>query len=276
LNARLPALCPALLLALTALPAVALAQTNKFDIYVDGKKVGEETYSLNKAKAGYKLEGRLRFRLNGTDGDFTSEFKYTDSHTFLEGTLTNQNTLLMTSFVPDKAHTELAVAKFQGHAGSNSELVAIGQNLVILPPFDPGAAQEVLSLATTHPTPDAIYNVYLPGSGGAGGGGGGRRGGGGAAVGDDSGASENDGRSHDGKWFRGKDSGGTLDGKPILLHTYMLAYGKTRFLFYADENDTLMLLNVPTLKSTYVRSNFKLNAATSAPSSAATPESRKP
>lgn len=262
---RLSLLHATLALAFLIAPAVMLAQANRFDLIMEGKKIGSESYTLAPAKGGYALDGKLNFRVAGADGDFVSEFKFGEDYSFIDGTITDQATRHRTTLVPNKAHNSMTVTLFQG-AGHNPTIVDIKPNLVILPPFDPGAAQAILLLATTHPTADSLYNLFVPVPGG-GGGGGGRRGGGAAAA--DTDASAEDGTTaHDARWFKGKDSGGTLDGKPVLLHTYMLAYGKSRYIFYADDSNTLMLMNVPAIKATYIRSNFKLNAA---PPSAAAP-----
>jgi hypothetical protein len=82
--------------------------------------------------------------------------------------------------------------------------------------------------------------------------------------------------AYDSGWFKGTNSGGTLDGKPVLLYTCTLAWSKTRFIFYEEGNIALMLLNAPTSKSNYFRSNFKLNAASPASSAATQSESLKP
>ena len=267
MNLRLPLLALALLL-----PAAAQAQADThagtFDLIVSGVKIGKSTYKVEKTKAGYKLTNRATYRVAGTDGDQSDDFKFNDSFGYIDGTTTDHNTQLQTGYVPNKTRDQATITHFQG-AAHDSSVIDIKPDLIVLPPLDAGAAEVALLLATTHPTPGNKYSLLIPGGAGAGsGGGGGRRGGGAPSANTTADASalppgDND---LDATWIKGKDTSGTLDGKLLLLHAYLFSAGGLRIILYADTDNNLMQLNAAAFHASYTRQNFKLNLGPAAQS----------
>ncbi len=140
----------------------------------------------------------------------------------------------------------------------DSRKLAIKPDLVFLPSFDAGAAQVMLLLATTHPTATNLYNVLIPGAGSTGRGAPPAEPTGGDAPAAAPRAGNN---AYDAAWAKGPDAAGSLDGKPVTLHTFVLSGGKATWTFYADDQNTLMQLDASMAGASYVRAKFKLNPA---------------
>jgi len=228
-------LARAAVLLLAAFPAVLLAQSQTFDLKTENKVVGHDTYSMSKAKQGFKITSHYEYRADGREGEFANEYKLADDYAFGEISVTDNTGHMHSSYVPTKARTAVTVSRFQAGA-QDSTSVPIKTDLMVLPPYDVGAAQAVLLLATTHPSTNGIYSVIIPDGGK----------GGPAAV--------------EAKWLKGREVTGTLDGKPVTLSTYLLATTTLRMAFFADSNNTLMQCDLPQLKTSYIRSKFKLDA----------------
>jgi len=239
---------------IAALPSQA--QSNSFDLMSGARNMGHVTYTFAKAKQGYKLTSRVSYHINGIDSDVSDEFKFSDTYTYLEGGASSVTTQMHTSYMPNKARTDLTVGMVQAGV-QDSHHLAIKPDFAVMPPYDAGAAQVMLLLATTHPTADNLYNIVVPGSGGAGAGKG-------APPPDSSDASAPHqapgNNAYDALWTKGPEAAGTLDGKPIALHTYILTAGKSTWTFFADDANTLMQLDNSMLKASYIRAKFKLDA----------------
>ncbi len=254
-----------------------MAQSNVFDLGLDGKKIGTSSYTLEPVKGGIKMVERGRFRLGGADTDTTDEFKYSDTYSFLDGSAVDHNTNLQSAFVPSKARDIVTLGRVLGGA-HQTNIAQVKPDLILLTPFDAGAVQAALLFVKAHPTEKNTYSLLIPGGGafGGGGGGGGRRGGGGETP--EPGAAADgpllppNGDALEVVMLQGKDTSGSIgDGKPFLLHTYVLGAGKMRIIMYADEKDQLMLVNAPAFHASYVRQNFKINMGTPSQPPAAAP-----
>jgi hypothetical protein len=243
------------LLALS-LAATASAQTNTYDLQSGGHSLGRASFTLARTKQGFKLSSHLSYHINGVESDISNEFKLSDAYAYLEGASSSISSQMHTSYVPNKTRTDLVIGMVQGGV-QDSRHLAIKPDLAIMPPFDPGAAQVMLLLATTHPTGKNLYNVVVPGSTGGGGrgesspppdpseGGGGHQPAGNNAF--------------DALFTKGPDGNGTLDGKPMAIHTYILTAGKNTWTFFADDQNNLMQLDNSMVRASYIRAKFKLD-----------------
>jgi hypothetical protein len=247
----------ALLLAL--IPPVVNAQVNEFDLHQNGKSVGHGSFAFETKGNEVKLVSNFIVNIKNFADGTRDEFTYTDGYAFLEGIQTSKTMNLQESFVPNKQRKELTIAFVFDGSGS-SRIIDMKPNLVVLPSFDVGAAQALLTLATSHPTPDNHYTIYIPDNGAAG-------------------KARSDGpsfmspapvkpedslppgpHSYDSIWVKGGAVTGTLDGKPLKVNTYALAFGKFRWIFFADEQNNLMQVNVSLIHGSYIRDKFKLDA----------------
>src|SRR5580704_8067873 len=123
----------ATLLALTVIPATVLAQPNTFDLLSGARNVGRSTYTLSKAKQGYKLSSRVSYHLMGIESDSTNDFTFSDAYAYLNGSSSSTSTQMHTSFTPNKPRTELVIGMVQGGAQDSRHLV-IKPDFTILPP----------------------------------------------------------------------------------------------------------------------------------------------
>jgi len=257
----------ALLPLIVVVPSLLVAQTNNFELHLAGKPIGKANYSIGPAKNGLKLTSRYSFHMVGPDGarsesDFLDDFKFDASYKYLDGTIDDKVHLKNRGLLPNKNFTEMSISQYSG-GSEPTTFITIAPNLMMLPNFDVGAAQAALLLATTHPTSDNKYALLVPAPGGGGGSGGGRGRGkapDAASTGPDAQDAALPGdRSVEAIWVKGTPFTGTLDGKPLNVNSYMLAVGKFRWLFFADESNNLMQLNVSMLHASYIRENFKLD-----------------
>jgi hypothetical protein len=234
-------LCSALLIAL-ALPAAAIAQSASFDLVVDGKISGHDTYSLSKTKQGYKLSSKLRYNVHAAEGDFSNEYKFNGNYAYLDASLTeNGSSPMMTSYVPNKTRTELTIGRVQ--SGSQAtDFFPIKPDFFLLPPFDAGAVQGLL-LAAMQPSAPSVFTVYSP------------------TAGSDRGHSA----AVDAKWVKGPGVSATLDGKPFTAQTFLLATPAFHWILYSDDAHNLLQCDLPSVKTSYIHQGFKLNDPAPAP-----------
>lgn len=239
-------LCLALLLP----AAVASAQSGVFDIVSKDKVIGHTSYTLDKAKDGFRLKSKYAYKLNGMDTSVADDFRLSADYAYVDGSASNQVTQMHTAYTPNKARTTLVIAQMQGGVQESHNL-AIKPNLAVVPSYDAGAAQVMLLLATTHPSADNQYNVMVPAAAAAGA----------PTTKDDPGAAQVPGgnNAYDSLWTKGADATGTLDGKPVTVHSYTLAAARNKIVLYADDANLLMQVDAPLLRASYIRAKFKLD-----------------
>jgi hypothetical protein len=247
----------ALLLAVFASHA-ALAQNNTFELHLNGKKIGKDTFTISKAKQGYKISSHYSYSTLGYEGQYNAEYHFDDNYSLIDCGLDNTGTMLHYAYTPNKAMSAINISTMQVGSQS-SEFVDIKPDF--LPNFDPAAAQALLLHALTHPTPDNKYNVLIPSFHSAPSGGGGK---GSAPAAAPTAAPAGDSlppgnHAYEAVWIKGGPLTGTLAGRPIKIGTYALAFGNFRWIFFADEQNNLMQLNVTLIRASYIRSDFRLD-----------------
>jgi hypothetical protein len=229
------------------LPAAALAQNAAFTLLQGDKPVGKDTYTLAKAKNGFKLSSRYSYHLNGTEFSFQNDLKFNDAYGYLEGGSNNNATQSHLSFAPNKPQTDLTITTLQAGI-MDSHHLAVKPGFVLLPVYDPGAAQVMLLLATTHPSADNLYSIVVPSSASA------------PPSADGSPVQGTAGNfAYDALWTKSPDTTGTLDGKPTPVHAYTLKTGNNTWIFYAADDNTLLQCDVSMLHASYIRNGFKLD-----------------
>jgi hypothetical protein len=231
--------------------SAALAQNNTFDIQVGNRSIGKNTFMIAKAKQGYKLNSHCTTQFGGSESSTNSEFKFDDNYAFVIGTSSDAVSQMHTSLIPNKPRTSLTFNRIVTGA-EDSRFLAIKPDFAVMPPYDAGAAQIMLLLATTHPTSSNLYNIVVSDSA--------RSGPPSNVEGTTPIAAPHPGNNaYDALWTKGLDATGTLEDKPIQLHSFVLTAGKSTWTFYADASNTLMQLDVSMLKASYIRAKFKLD-----------------
>ena len=242
------------LIAIAPTAAVLHAQTNTFDIVSGGKVVGHSTYTLAKAKQGFRLQGRTTYVIRPAEARTTDDVRLTDNYGFVQSSITDQNSQIVYSYIPDKSRTTLTIGTIQAGA-MDSHSLPIKPDVAFLPSFDAGAAQVMLLLALTHPTSTNLYNVIVPGNSGHS-----QKQSDAKSLDAEAGDSHPGDNDYDVLWAKGADATGTLDGKPITLHSFTLT-GKVNWTFYADDQNNLMQVDSSQDKASCVRANFKLGGS---------------
>jgi hypothetical protein len=249
---------------LLAVPAAGFAQISPaslnqpvtFELHLAGKPVGKDVYTITKSKQGYKLASHLEGKLHNSDLDFKDSISYTDDFSYLDFGQVAQGTNQQISYLLSKDHKEMTIAVVAaGRTSSSPDPINPTDALVVLPPFDAGAAQALLSYAVSHPTPQNHLSVYLTPGYSLGGG----------RPDPNAPPAPADDTLPPGVhcftavWLKGAPLTGTLGDKPVTVNSYALAFGKARFIFFADQDNNLMQVNVSLLHGSYIRENFKLD-----------------
>ena len=173
--------------------------------------------------------------MHGQDGDYSNDYKFNDSYAPLEvATSINSEQPTLISYIANKTRTEVTISRVSGGSQTN-DFFAIKPDFFMLPPFDAGAAQAFL-LASALPATPSTVNIYVP--------------------------TFNDIRTHgtpaDARFVKGPTVNGTLDGKPVTAKTFLLFTPDFRWIFYADDTNTLLQLDEPIAKASFVRQHFTL------------------
>ena len=237
----------------------ASAQSNTFELQSGGKVIGKDVYTLAKAKQGYKLSSRVGYHLAGAETDTIDDFRLSEEYAYQDGGASSLASQMRTSFTPNKPRTMLTIGMVQAGVQDSRQL-AIKPDFAILPSYDAGAAQAFLLEAVLHPVASNLYNVVVPGGSAAGP----RPGDTGADPTAGRGAAtvaQSGNQAYDTVWTKGADTSGSLDGKPVALHSYSLASTRGTWTFYADDANMLMQVDASMTHSSAVRAKFKLDAA---------------
>jgi hypothetical protein len=249
-------------------PVFAFAQKGTFDILIGGHPAGHDTYTLAQSAKGTKVEGRYTVKFSyrvpdnpapiTLDADRTDELRYDPDLLYLEGSSEDMEEHHITGFVPSKPRSEMVVT-YKYNGAQKSDPLPIGPDLLVLPSFDAGAAQVALLSLIQHPSASGTYSVYTAGQGGGGEEGEGSEGHRGHGAPSGTPPPEDEKVTLEAKYAKGPDLTGTLNGAPVAVHTYILTAAKNKWVFFADDANTLLETRVATPPLTYLRSGFKLN-----------------
>ncbi len=268
MNTRFTAL--AILVISLSVPANA-ATPNAFLLVsaTSGKTVGRASFTIDKTKTGYKVQGHFDYRVslsllpktpntdaspapksgggkrggdvNGPsirEGQFTSEYKIDANGSFLSGYTQNIDAQLLTSFEPNKARTEVDIHQAQSGVVGIARVVPLPKpDFLLAPDFDPAPIQMLITTALTHPHPDSFYLLLDPVE---------------AAI------NPGDETFLVGIQLVPETRTGTLKGKPVTLHHLLMNYHAGRADLFIDDAGNLMEAQMGTLQVDYVRANFVL------------------
>ncbi len=255
----------AALLATVLAAPVAFAQSGKdavtFDLILNGKNFGKDTYTITKAKSGYKLLSHIQALTKGLQIDDRDTFNLGDDYAYIDGTDSNQDSNSQMDWIPSKDHKNMNTnSSGSGAFASKVEPLSGTLPLLNMPAFDAGAAQAAILYVIAHPS-ESGYTVWLPGYN---------------LIGMNArpGVTHEDNsivlqtetlpqgpQSFNVQWAKGPDVTGTLNGAPVKLNSYQMGFGQFRWTFFTDQaTNNLMQMDVSVLRASYIRSKFKLDA----------------
>ena len=246
---RLITLCLAL-----AAP-LAIAQ-NSFTITIHGKPSGKASYTIDKTKDGYHVKSKVNYRIPTTTDDppatrgrsgsaapgvakdfqFVEDYKLDANSSFAGGFANNMVTLVNTSYSLSKSRDKLFISQTQVGGAGLPTIVDLKPDFIFLPDYDPSIFQSLLLQTAAHPAPKDLYFAVVPSN----------------KPGED---------AVPALWITDQpEAHGTLDGKPITLHHFVLRLYKSEYDIFADDTNTLMLATSTALYAIYTRDGFVLTS----------------
>ena len=246
--------------ALLLFPSILLGQKVNYEIRFNGRVIGKDVIAIKKGKQGYEVSTQYGYAIGPSEGRLANDYRVDETYQWLQASSTNQELAIRYVYTLDKTRTRLNISINQNGAGSNSEL-AVRSDVELLPNLDPAAAQLLLLRATTHPTENNKYNIVAPSFG--------------EPEGMASLDSVRDGtnppastavqlpssrQSYDAAWQKSAEVSGTLDGKTVTAHTYNLVFGNFRWVFIADDSNSLLQMNVLPKQPIFIRQGFVLDS----------------
>ena len=243
---------------LAALPAIA---QNNFILSINGKPAGKCSYTIEKTKDGEHIKSKLSYHLSASanstaqetqtstrgrsaaadsglasDYQLIEDYKLDANNVYAGGFMTDMKTLANTTYTPTKGHDKLIIAQNQNGSAGLANPIDIKPNFVLLPDYDPSAIQSLLLQTATHPADKDLYLAVIPG-----------------------GRQQSDPVAA--LWLTNQpEAHGTIDGKPVTLHHYILRLYKSQFDVFADDTNTLMLATSTALSAIYTREGFILTS----------------
>ena len=248
-----------LILCLTLVTLPAAAQNN-FILTINGKPAGKCSYTIEKTKDGEHIKSKLSYHLSpsatptaqetqtssrgrsssadsglATDYQFVEDYKLDANNVYAGGFMTDMKTLANTTYTPSKDHDKLIIAQNQNGSQSLANPIDIKPNFVMLFDYDPSAIQAVLLETASNPAEKDLYLAVIPKRQAA--------------------------DPVPALWLTNQpEAHGTLDGKPVTLHHYILRLYKSQYDVFADDTNTLMLATSTALSAIYTRENFVLTS----------------
>jgi hypothetical protein len=253
----------ALLVALACSTLAASASpANKFKlIYIsNGKSIGQASYTLEPTKNGFKLHTTLDVTMdNGgvndlqtnastgnsrggsssaTDVTYSCEYKLTAGESFDSGYCQSSTTQTMIMLATSKARDSVTVRLSRTGTDAGAQTVTLTTpDYFVLPNYDPGAIQALMTGALAHPHADKHYLLLVPAN---------------PDLGQNANSAGVTTLEADG------DAKGTLNGNPVALKHYTLTLLAGTAEIYTDEAGSLMEVVMTPLRASYVRDKFVL------------------
>jgi hypothetical protein len=238
---------------------------NKFKlIYTsNGKSIGVASYTLDPTKNGFKLHSTFDVNMdNGGVNDlqtdpsmgnsrggggstidvtYSSDYKLNPEGTFLSGYSQSSATQAMIVIVPSKSRDSVTVRESRNGTDVGSQTVTMtSPDFFLMPNYDPGAIQALITAALVHPHADKHYLLLVPANPDLG---------------------QNDNSAGITALDSAPDATGTLNGSPITLKHLTLKLRAGSAEIYTDEAGNLMEAIIGPLRASYIRDRFSLTPA---------------
>jgi len=248
--------------ALIAITLHAIAETNKFDLILNnGKKTGHASYSISKTKTGYNVHSTFNVQISlgrvndlpsaeglgislfdagsFADVQYSYDYKLDPDGSFLSGYAQSFRNQTMISMTTDKDRDAITVRHIRTGFEYASQTVALtNPNFLLVPDYDPGSIQVLITTALAHPQTGNRYLVFVPANPDAG------------------------QRANSAGFVTLKsepNAKGTLGAKAIPLKHYSIQFRNGKTDIYTDNSGTLMQVVMGSLRAAYVRSKFALS-----------------
>jgi hypothetical protein len=214
--------------------AAFAADTNSFDFYVWGKKVGTTSYSVSTSKGTTKVSSRVD--RHDFPVPMTEEFRIGSDGLVLSGTVTRPNDKFTAFYNPDKQHTKIDILPTKNGEPQPAVTWNLPRpDLLIGLMEDSATWQMLMDTVMAHPHADNAYPILN--------------------VGENNFTPDRVEVGHLSAPEAGK---GTLDGKPIELRHFVLTLPKGAVDLYVDADGRLMQAEVASYGYKHVRTGFAL------------------
>lgn len=214
--------------------AASAADTNSFDFFVRGKKVGTTTYTLATSKGVTKVSSRVD--RHDYPVPMTEEFRIGADGLVLSGLVTRPNDKVTVIYNIDKQHTRIDVLPTKnGEAQSAATWNLPRPDFLIGLMEDSATWQMLMDAVTAHPHADNIYPLLN--------------------VGENNFTPD---RVEVGRLSAPDAARGTLDGTPVELRHFILTLPKGAVDIYVAADGRLMQAEVASYGYKHVRTNFAL------------------
>jgi hypothetical protein len=228
------ALTSILLSASGAASAADKNDKNSFDFFVWGKNVGTTTYTLDRSKGATKVSSHVD--RHDYPVPMTEEFRIGSDGLVTSGFVTRTNDQFTAIYNPDKQHTKIDVLPSKKGEPQPAVVWNLPRPDLLIGLMEDSATWQILmDTVTAHPHADNAYPLLI--------------------VGENNFTPD---RIEVGRLAAPTDGKGTLDGKPVALHHYVLTLSKGPVDIYVDADGKLMQAEVGGYGYKHVRTNFTL------------------
>ncbi len=211
-----------------AAPIAEAAQSGSFTITLGGKNVGTASYRYTPTRFGYDSSSLVRVDMKGLNYAFSKNEQLTRAsqlqHVQLSATINNSAVNLTAA--PDSAQLLLNMS---ANGRSSTARLAKHANAVLLPDFDPGALQNILTLARANNNRDLW--VIIP---------------------------KNQGSVEPVQLATYPDQQGTLNGASVTVHHLVATISGNVTDLFAGPNNELLQAELPQQGFALIRSGFVL------------------
>lgn len=211
-----------------AVPMATVAQSGQFAVTLGGKNVGTASYSFTPTSSGYNSSSLVRVDMKGLNYAFSKNERLTHTsqlqHVELSATINNSAVNL--TGIPESAQFLLNMS---ANGRSSTARLARHANAVLLPDFDPGALQNILTLARASNNRDLW--VIIP---------------------------KNQGSIEPVELATYPDQQGTLNGAPITVHHLVATISGNVTDLFAGPNNELLQAELPQEGFALIRTGFVL------------------